>query len=39
MHVEDEGSQELPAVDSVPAVCAHPDDESFGLAPPLHAAI
>jgi len=27
MHGEDKGSQERPAVDSDPAVRAHPDDE------------
>jgi LmbE family N-acetylglucosaminyl deacetylase len=31
MHARDEGSQDLPAVASVLAVWAHPDDESFGL--------
>jgi LmbE family N-acetylglucosaminyl deacetylase len=31
MHARDEVLQDLPAVDSVLAVCAHPDDESFGL--------
>jgi len=37
MYARDEGSQDLPAVDSVLAVCAHPDDESFGLGAVLSA--
>jgi len=37
MHARDEGSHDLPAVDSVLAVCAHPDDESFGLGAVLSA--
>jgi LmbE family N-acetylglucosaminyl deacetylase len=37
MHARDEVPQDLPAVDSVLAVCAHPDDESFGLGAVLSA--
>ena len=37
MHVREEVFQDLPAVDSVLAVCAHPDDESFGLGAVLSA--
>jgi len=37
MDARDIGSQGLPAVDSVLAVCAHPDDESFGLGAVLSA--
>ena len=37
MHARDEGSQDLPAVASVLAVCAHLDDESFGLGAVLSA--
>ena len=37
MHARDEVFQDLPAVNSVLAVCAHPDDESFGLGAVLSA--
>ena len=37
MHVRAEAFHDLPAVESVLAVCAHPDDESFGLGAVLSA--